>query len=195
MNYRLLFVPFLFFSVIASAQRTFEITDPRDNQVYSAIEFEIPLEGGVSVTRSWLTQNSNYEVEGSYCYKDEPAYCDKFGRLYSYEGATQACPEGWRVPTREDWLLLFSLFNGITNAGTLLMEGGESGMNIMLAGFGYSPEYYNRVGVEGNYWDSTEKGTTPDGIMTFIRGDKRVHYDDAGTNKKLNSVRCIKVHR
>lgn len=195
MKHRLLYFPLLFIIVVASAQKKFEVTDARDGQVYPAIEFEIPLEGGVSVTRSWLTVNSNYETEGSYCYKDEPAYCDKFGRLYTYEAATHACPEGWRVPTREDWLLLFSLFGGITEAGTILMEGGESGMEILLSGFGYSHEYFNKVGYEGNYWDATERGIHPDGIMTFRRGDKRVHYDDRNTNKKLNSVRCIQIHR
>ena len=29
-----------------------------------------------------------------------------FGRFYNYEDALTACPEGWRLPTEEDWLAL-----------------------------------------------------------------------------------------
>ena len=31
---------------------------------------------------------------------------DVFGRFYSYEEAMTACPEGWRIPTEEDWMSL-----------------------------------------------------------------------------------------
>ncbi len=31
---------------------------------------------------------------------------DIFGRYYSYEDAVKACPEGWRLPTEEDWVAL-----------------------------------------------------------------------------------------
>jgi len=178
------------------AQREFTITDARDNKTYSAIEFEIPLEGGVSIKRSWLTQNSNFETtEGSYCYVDEPAYCDKFGRLYTYEAAKEACPEGWRIPTRKDWFMLFSLYGGIGKAGKVLQESGDSPMKILLGGFGYSPEFYNKVGQEGNYWDSSELGEKADGLMTFKSGDPVIHFDDGVGTKHLNSVRCIKIHR
>lgn len=187
---------FLLTLVTANAQQTFTVTDSRDGQTYSAIEYEIPLEGGVSIKRSWLTQNSNFETpEGSFCYADEPAYCDKFGRLYTYEAAKQACPEGWRIPTRKDWFTLFSIFGGINKSGKLLVEGGDSGMNILLGGFGYSKEYYNKVGQEGNYWDSSEAGEKADGLMTFKVNDPVVHFDDGVGTKHLNSVRCIKIHR
>lgn len=31
---------------------------------------------------------------------------DVFGRFYNYEEAMTACPEGWRLPTEEDWMSL-----------------------------------------------------------------------------------------
>lgn len=191
----LLVTLFLISSVTVLAQREYTVTDARDGQTYAAIEYEIPLEGGVSIKRAWLTQNSNYETaEGSYCYSDEPAYCEKFGRLYTYEAAKQACPEGYRIPTRKDWFMLFSLFGGISKSGQVLLEDGDSGMNILLGGFGYSHEYYNKVGQEGNYWDSSEKGEKADGLMTFKLNDPTVHFDDGVGTKHLNSVRCIKIH-
>lgn len=66
----------------------------------------------------WMAENLNYAVDSSFCYNDEPAYCEKYGRLYRWESAmgldTTAinvpqwtegkryrgvCPQGWHLPT------------------------------------------------------------------------------------------------
>ena len=39
-------------------------------------------------------------------YANADIMSDVFGRFYSYEDALTACPEGWRLPTEEDWIAL-----------------------------------------------------------------------------------------
>lgn len=54
------------------------MTDDRDGKVYKT--FSIEVEGE---TYTWLAENLNYAVDNSWCYEDDPANCEKFGRLYS----------------------------------------------------------------------------------------------------------------
>ena len=44
------------------------------------------------------------------------------------------------------------------------MEGGSSGMELLLGGFGDASGFYNGISIEGNYWDSEEiSGNTAGG--------------------------------
>ncbi|MBO4436868.1 MAG: hypothetical protein J5791_08310 [Fibrobacter sp.] len=54
------------------------MTDDRDGKVYKT--FSIEVEGE---TYTWLAENLNYAVDNSWCYEDDPANCEKYGRLYS----------------------------------------------------------------------------------------------------------------
>ena len=65
--------------------------------------------------KRWMTKNLNIEVQGSYCYDDDKANCQKYGRLYTWEAAKQACAllgEGWRLPTDEEWKKLGESYGG-----------------------------------------------------------------------------------
>lgn len=95
---------------------------------------------------------------------------ETFGCLYTYEAATSAIPEGWRIPTDEDWQSLeksmgmsnrelnLTGWRG-TNVGTLLQQ--EEGTMINLRtggmgeydGYGYFTPYF--IYVYGFYWTAT----------------------------------------
>ncbi|WP_295039337.1 FISUMP domain-containing protein [uncultured Fibrobacter sp.] len=90
------------------------ITDARDGQQYKTVEFD-----GVT----WLAQNLNYAIEnlnyvtvggvadsgvGSQCVLNSPHYCNISGRIYSWDAAKNVCPEGWRLPSNDDFMLLLS---------------------------------------------------------------------------------------
>jgi uncharacterized protein (TIGR02145 family) len=194
MRLGLLTVLFLGIIVAASAQETFTFTDERDGQSYEAIKYTIPLAGGVSVTRSWMLENCNFDSgDGAFCYDDEPAYCEKFGKLYTFEAAVDACPEGWRIPTRKDWFLLFQQYGGYGHAGKAMMEGGESQMNVLLGGYGSEYGYYTKVGTQGNYWDSADEDIAADGVISFNKGQEAIALEAIG-KKFRNSLRCIQEH-
>jgi len=46
----------------------------------------------------WMAENLNIDIQGSKCYKDDPENCKKYGRLYYYGIAVQACPRAGICP-------------------------------------------------------------------------------------------------
>lgn len=53
----------------------------------------------------WFRNNVAVRTSGM-PYANADIMTDVFGRFYSYEEALKVCPEGWRLPTEEDWLAL-----------------------------------------------------------------------------------------
>ncbi len=178
---------------VAFGQEGGTFTDSRDGKTYKIVEFDIPLVGGVSVQRTWMAQNLNYEIEGSYCYANEPAYCEVYGRLYSFQAAKDGCPEGWTLPTVKDWQLLASKYEGMSLAGDDLQKDGESGMDMLLGGFGDPGEVFKNIGISGNYWDAENKTESTAGLITVQKGSEIIYHGLIG-NWHRNSVRCIKEY-
>jgi uncharacterized protein (TIGR02145 family) len=50
-----------------------------------------------------MAENLRYMSDGSLCYKDDDYYCRIYGRLYNWNTAMSACPEGWRLSSPGDW--------------------------------------------------------------------------------------------
>ena len=146
-------------------QEVGELVDPRDNKSYKIVTIDIELEGGVFIKRTWMAENLNYDVPDSYCYKDEPAYCEAYGKLYTFEAAVAACPEGWHVPTIGERNLLFQTFGGIRKAGNALQKDGESGLSLTLGGFGDPGSVFKNIGISGNYWDAEKKSENTSGLL------------------------------
>jgi uncharacterized protein (TIGR02145 family) len=131
---------------------------------------------------------------------------DKYGALYSYESARTACPEGWRLPTKEDFDELIDHFGGPQEAYNALIEGGSSGFNAHLGGFySYSPVGYSWLTDNGFYWakaldDNYEKDYEFDRgslyrlkkvVYRFDSSSRRVYHDEKTRPIKC-SVRCIR---
>lgn len=57
----------------------------------------------------WMAQNLAYAGEG-HSYYDCPVMDGIFGRYYTWDEAQRACPEGWRLPTNEEFLSFNNAF-------------------------------------------------------------------------------------
>jgi uncharacterized protein (TIGR02145 family) len=138
-------------------------TDARDGQIYKTI-----LVGN----HTWLAANLNYVVEESWLYDDDPLNGRRYGRLYSWEAAQHACPDGWHVPADSEWKELARNFGGYrdmddgypgTGVGIgrpaasfeSLILGGQSGFSACLGGYRSSAGQFFDLGKTGLYWTAT----------------------------------------
>lgn len=168
------------------------LTDSRDGQTYRTVKIG---------NQVWMAENLNYKTESSFCYNDSTGYCEKYGRIYTWAAAINACPDGWHLPTIDEFETLFATVGGQSTAGTMLKStsGWEKdgngtddfGFTALPAGIRYSAEYYNYEGHHANFWSSTKNGSDSVDYVNLFYG-----YDDAyvRTHDKNDgmSVRCLK---
>lgn len=192
------------------------LVDDRDNQTYKTVKIG---------SQWWMAENLNLETVHSYCYNDSSEYCDKFGRLYLWSAAMDSmgtwsnngegcgyyakcsptypvrgvCPEGWHLPTKEEWEILIAVVGDSLTSGKKLKS--SSGWNDN----GNGTDSYSFTALPGG---SMNKGFIEEGIGAFIWSS--IGFDEACAynvylnynsenaylyhgNKNLGfSVRCIK---
>jgi len=104
-------------TVQVRAEKTGTFVDERDGYVYHYAQFG---------DTDWMIDNSHFFIDDeTVCEKPVSAddqhngtftdkYVPRYGYCYTYSGALQACPKGWRVPTDKDWQKLEKLY-GMSN--------------------------------------------------------------------------------
>ncbi len=170
-------------------------TDPRDGQTYNIVDIG---------SQTWFAENLNYQTGNSWCYLDDPANCNVYGRLYTWNDALTACPSGWHLPSYDEWTILSDYLGGILVAGGKMKETGtehwnspntgatnSSGFTGLPGGYRYPIGYFDDLGFRGMSWSATEVGSTEAryrnlGYVHEALGHGN-YYKEGGL-----SVRCLK---
>ncbi len=151
---------------------------------------------------TWTTQNLNYPIPGeSWCYEDNSANCEKYGRLYTWEAAKRACRElgnGWRLPTDQEWRDLAKRFGGADDdasddgkaAYQAMIDGGNSGFSARLGGYRYSNGSFFYLGGYGLYWSATEYGSVSAWYYLFYRDSGKL-FRNWDAKSFGHSCRCV----
>src|SRR5215213_10720473 len=136
----------LFLTQAGIAQPTGTFTDSSDGQTYKTFSFKNALTGA---TVTWMAENLNYKVQGSYAYDDKESHRKELGLLYTWEAAKKACPSGWHLATDSEWSMLVTSFGGTDKAGEALKSvsgWAEDGNGANSSGFNALPGGIRRHG-------------------------------------------------
>ena len=186
------------------------MTDSRDGQTYKTVTV-----GG----QTWMAENLNYKAEHSGCGggngSTKEGNCSKYGRLYTWAAAVGkqdsvcgygsecslpsgiiqgVCPDGWHLPSKEEFVSLFVVAGGRSMAGkTLVSEkiGGtdEVGFSAFSAGYGATGHYYSPDS-SAYFWSATEYDETRAYYMGLFDAEDAV-IRKYGKYFRF-SVRCLK---
>ncbi len=190
------------------------ITDSRDGKTYLTM-----LAGD---TR-WMRQNLAYEASGIRCF-DSGVMTGLFGMFYTWEEARNGnvCPEGWELPSENDWVELAE-FCGDENAARFGTFTGIAGKNMVDASFNGKPvwEFWPQVRITNEshfaalstgfcdilsdshkfrgwseyagFWTGDETDDSASGVYRYFHVESDNIF--AGKGDKTNlamSVRCIR---
>ncbi len=197
---------FILFCFTNCSQQKNLFTDARDGKVYKTVTIG---------TQTWMAENLGFEISNSWCYADSQSNSGKYGRLYTWEAAKNACPADWHLPSEEEWRILEG-YLGMTEEQTdiFYMRGEGMGTKLKSAyawelgkenksdydiyGFHALPGGY-RLFIDGSFVDKGIRGSwwsgTPDGKSAMRRSlflNKTGIDRDAATRTNGFSVRCIK---
>jgi uncharacterized protein (TIGR02145 family) len=182
------------------------LADSRDGKAYKTV---------VIGAQTWMAENLDYEAEGSLCYDNDPANCAIYGRLYDWETALIACPDGWHLPSNEEWTTLTDFVDsdysklkaqsGWNNCGParsgsyyvcedtygfLALPGGSYGYgNSDLPG-----ESFAESGIRGTWWSITESNSYNAYYLSMKNNDGMFYgmFMYGADKSYLFSIRCIK---
>ncbi|MBR2057360.1 MAG: fibrobacter succinogenes major paralogous domain-containing protein [Fibrobacter sp.] len=174
------------------------LKDLRDGQTYATVTI-----GG----RVWMAENLNYETETSVVFPEYNGKShEKYGRLYAWEDAIDACPRDWRLPGEDDWNDLIASVGDSATAGTKLKAARDwdkdRGYVIGTDDYGFAALPAGVSHVNGNnvrifinngafFWTATEHESGR-AIRFVMHYEKEVVESSRSNKDKWLSVRCIK---
>lgn len=183
------------FMGLSQETETDYIFDERDGSIYLSLKFH---------EQWWMCQNLKFVTEsGSGCYDDDETNCMLKGRWYTWEAAKKACPEGWRLPTDEDWKKL-EKYIGMDasdlderynrNSGTVgkfLKSGGGLGFDAEFAGLRNPNAGDNYFNTQACFWTSTEFDVSNAWSRILDKDKEGIDRKIMPKNFSL-SIRCVK---
>jgi hypothetical protein len=142
------------------------LTDTRNGNQYETVTID---------GKKWMNENLDFETEGSWCYANDNANCQKYGRLYTWRAAQTACPEGWHLASENEWSLL------INNADEF---------EVLLSGFRNSNGKYELENVRADFWTS-DIAANARGVYYYYSANSKRFSKNTYDKQGGMSVRCV----
>ena len=170
-----------------AAPKTGSMRDSRDGRSYRTV---------VIGSITWMAENISYKINGSECYDGKAENCTKYGRLYTFEAATKACPSGWHLPENDEWKRFRTFIedsDGKEAAWVSLKsrdkwDGSDRyGFDVVPAG--RATDEFLDLGVSAHFWSATSEDGDAYGWHLAPPGDFTM---DFGVSSNMYSVRCVK---
>lgn len=122
----------------------------------------------------WLRRNIARDGSGL-PYKNCKAMSDVLGRYYSWEEASKICPEGWRLPSEEDWMELAKAAGATEKPEKFMSARGVAAALMGNAAFNGTRmwEYWPAV---GEITDAVKTSMVPAGFVTL--GSRSTEQND-----------------
>ena len=116
----------------------------------------------------------------------------------STPGPRGICPEGWHIPTNEEFLELSNLEVEKSNALKAVGQGrgigvgtNMSGFSGLLAGYRNYDGFFNDLSYNAYFWSSTEESSSYARGIYLSYNDSHINFDMSNKDYGF-SVRCIK---
>lgn len=186
-------IAFLFIAMYSIAQVKGTFTDPRDGKTYNTIEIGSQI---------WMAENLAYKVtNGCWAYNYNNNNVVKYGYLYNWKTAKNACPPGWHLPSDEEWTILINYLGGKKVAGAKLKNKSgwneenkgtnDSGFSALPGGYHSNNGTFYHLGLNGYWYSSSE-------VETYSAWSRSLSHDSNTVSKYDDnildglSIRCIK---
>jgi uncharacterized protein (TIGR02145 family) len=191
------------------------LTDGRDGQTYWTVKIG---------TQTWMAQNLNYRnPTGSsdtvgVCYSFANDSCAKYGRLYTWAEAMGAsstyatatlgatlphqgiCPNGWRIPSDEEWSVLVQYVDSATSRSKLRSVSGWSndangtdafGFHVLPSGVHHINGMFYNIDVDAAFWTAAEISSTNVWNRGFYANTSTNVTRDNNSKSYGFSLRCL----
>ena len=163
-----------------------QFCDTRDGRPYKYVDVIAKNDSGnVVYSETWMAENLNYantEEGESDCYGGISSNCDADGRLYTWNAAVSYCPDGWELPTKQQYSDLFDAAEKYGISYSFLAQ---------KAGFNGTSGWSDRGRTSFMWTSEQSKNDATKAWRIYFSGDS---YRNTALNLKTNleSVICIK---
>lgn len=191
------------------------IFDKRDDNRYRTV---------VIGDDTWMAENLRFAAPGSFCYEDKDIRCRSYGRLYPWHVAMKlqpdyvensmsggiveehqgVCPEGWHMPTNEEWIALgqkaLNMRRGGIGSALKSKEGwarggapisAVSGFNALPSGSRFAEGEYTELGTCAYFW-AAQGGDGMGAVYWNVINSKDDFTSMEDFDNFSFSVRCVK---
>lgn len=207
------FNPDLTYGTVTDIEGKSYKTVPIGTQIWMAENLEtIKFNDGTAIPL--ITNNADWTnlITPAYCWFDnnDTLYKSIYGAYYNWFAVNtgKLCPDGWHVPTDNEWQILVDYLGGSSVAGSKIKEAGTnnwvssnrgatngSGFTALPGGLrGSYDGIFGGQGTFGGWWSATELVTSPLGTAwnRWIHTDTTVITRSEIFKKDGFSVRCVK---